>query len=257
MGEIGGTANSIISVGAYHTKNKFVNTDNEEYSSNGSIGDFYFRSSRGPTQDGRIKPDIMAPGSLVAAADNSVDINFQQNRQILEVDRIDKPNGGKWSYTIRFGTSISSPIVAGIVALMLENNPELTPEEIKELLWQHAEQDNFTGTAPNNLWGHGKVNAHNTLTALNNPTSIASHGNIQEISIFPNPSDGAVFLRDIKPGNYTLRLIDLHGRTIHKQTESQLNPRHSLKLPDLRTGVYILQVESYDTVYQGKIIVKR
>ena len=73
-------------------------------------------SSRGPTSDGRIKPDICGPGvDIMAARANTVD-----------------------QYIAFSGTSMSSPFVAGVAALMLDANPYLTPQQVKSILARSA-----------------------------------------------------------------------------------------------------------------------
>ena len=254
MGELGGTAQSIISVGAYTTKLSFVNTDNDQITfSDEVIGDYYHRSSRGPTHDGRIKPDIMAPGNILATAENSFNTKLELWR---EVDVIDKGDGNKWTFAAKWGTSYSSPIIAGIVALMLEADPQLSPSEIKELLNQNADRDNFTGDLPNNVWGFGKVNAHTTLTSMNNPTSNAPYKYFDQIIAYPNPSSGTIYLPDLKQGQYNLKLLDIHGRNMYEQALTNY-VKGSLSLPDLENGVYILQVESRNEAYQSKIIIEK
>ncbi|MEH2258253.1 S8 family serine peptidase [Nostoc sp.] len=71
-------------------------------------------SSRGPTDDNRPKPDILAPGEKIMSA---------------------KPGGG---YQPLNGTSMATPHIAGIAALMLERNPKLKPWQIKRILMQSA-----------------------------------------------------------------------------------------------------------------------
>lgn len=155
------------------------------------MGDHYIRSSRGPTHDGRIKPDISAPANLIAGAANSFNINFNPN---IEVDSLAKPTNGKWSYSIRRGTSVSSPIVSGIVAMMLEVDPGLSPDEVKEYLISNADKDQFTGSSPNNLWGHGKVNAYRVLADLENFVSNEVIEVNLGIRIFPNPTRDILYL---------------------------------------------------------------
>jgi len=90
-------------------------------------------SSRGPTADDRIKPDVLAPGWAVYTVDpGTVDGYVQIN-----------------------GTSFSTPIAAGVGALLLEAYPWLTPAEMAELLRSTASQ----ADAPDNDHGHGIIDA--------------------------------------------------------------------------------------------------
>ena len=95
---------------------------------NGEIASF---SSMGPTYDGRIKPDVVACGVNTFCA---------------------SPYGG---YTRVGGTSLSTPLVAGVCALLLEINPDWTPIQVREALWTTASQADH----PDNLMGYGIVNA--------------------------------------------------------------------------------------------------
>ncbi len=122
------TAKKTISVGAFTSK--ALSTGSMAFNSLGMLA--YF-SSRGPTVDGRIKPDITAGGHVVYTA----------------------WEGG--SYGHESGTSFSAPATAGLVALMLEVNQNLTPEQVKDLLCQNALRDSAVGSTPNNFFGCGKA----------------------------------------------------------------------------------------------------
>eukprot|EP01136_Pigoraptor_vietnamica_P024282 Opistho-1_new@77182 len=102
------------------------------------------------------------------------------------------PGDGKtYYYAMLTGTSMSSPVVAGIVSLMLQANPNLTPAQVIEALKTTAIHDNYTGLATpngNNNWGHGKVNAFAAVAKAiqylgtdNIPSQVAG------INIYPNP----------------------------------------------------------------------
>ncbi|MDH3269161.1 MAG: S8 family serine peptidase [Ignavibacteria bacterium] len=95
-------------------------------------------SSVGPTVDGRIKPDIMALGSGDVVASPSNDHN----------------------YTTASGTSFSCPLSAGVAALILCSNPNLTPMQVRDAMRNTASQN----SNPDNLYGWGILNA---LEAIN------------------------------------------------------------------------------------------
>jgi hypothetical protein len=115
---------SIISVGAVMN--------------NGNIAGF---SSNGPTSDGRIKPDVVAQGVFVYVA--SMQTKFTK----------------KNSYEYSNGTSFSTPITAGVCALILSVHPELTPMQVRDALRNTASLSNN----PNNIMGWGIINAYNAI----------------------------------------------------------------------------------------------
>ncbi len=99
-------------------------------------------SSRGPGENGVIKPDICAPGEDITCA----------------------VPGGEW--TEADGTSFACPIVAGIIAMILQLNPELSPDEVQSLLQENAEDGGLPG--PDNTYGYGIVD---TISVLQNISS--------------------------------------------------------------------------------------
>jgi serine protease AprX len=69
-------------------------------------------SSRGPTADGRIKPDLVSPGHNITSCGRS----------------------SSTSYVTMSGTSMATPFTAGIVALMIDASPSITPSSVKSIL---------------------------------------------------------------------------------------------------------------------------
>lgn len=112
------------------------------------VGDISCYSSIGPTRDGRMKPEIGAPGQWFTSSLSSGVIPAR-----LKFTRIDTT--GK--YRAMNGTSAATPYVAGIVALMFEKDPSLTAGEIKRLLTDSASKDPFTSLKPGPEWGAGKL----------------------------------------------------------------------------------------------------
>lgn len=109
-------------------------------------------SSRGPVywedENGdmvrHIKPDIAAPGHEIYSAWPT---------------RLDQGN-----YRTISGTSMATPHVAGSIALLLSANPDLTIDEIAELLKRTARTEDHMGEMPNSLYGSGIVNVYQAVT---------------------------------------------------------------------------------------------
>ena len=94
-------------------------------------------SSRGPTADGRIKPDLWGPG-----------VSIKTTRR-------------QSGYTSVSGTSFAAPFVSGVVALMLDSNPNLTPSRIKNILLSTALRW-FPG-GKSNEGGFGRLQAYQAV----------------------------------------------------------------------------------------------
>ncbi|MEM9722059.1 MAG: S8 family serine peptidase, partial [Bacteroidota bacterium] len=252
MGELGGTARSIISVGGYTTKNSFTNTTNEELSIEEVTGDYYIRTSRGPTLDGRLKPEISAPANLIASAESSFYTEFDP---LVEVDQIAKGDGTHWSFSIRRGTSAAAPLVAGIAGLMLELEPDLDPAGILELMATHSEEDAFTGALPNQVWGHGKINAYGMIASMEQLTNTVSHQLTETIDIFPNPNKGQFVMRSDLTGKLHVSVFDLTGRSVFEKQLIKDESTLSLALPKNLQGMYVLKLRQDNRAFSTKLFI--
>ncbi|MGA9118722.1 MAG: S8 family serine peptidase, partial [Bacteroidota bacterium] len=117
-----GCADSAITVASYNNRDGY-----------GSVDDISQFSALGPRRDGVLKPDIAGLGGRIISS---------------------LPSGwGEMS-----GTSMSSPHVAGAVALLLQQHPTWSNAEVRWVLEHTAVADGKTGTVPNSEWGYGKLN---------------------------------------------------------------------------------------------------
>ncbi|TVQ15458.1 MAG: hypothetical protein EA364_02165, partial [Balneolaceae bacterium] len=152
------TSNSAITVGAYTVNRNFVNSAGTSLSFTAAVnGDIASFSSKGPTRDGRQKPEISAPGYVIKAALSS-DENAGTSSSVLFGDR----------HIVKSGTSMASPHVAGAVALLMGANPNLTAEEAKLLLVSTADRDTFTSQTVTSTWGAGKMNILSAMRQMLN-----------------------------------------------------------------------------------------
>jgi minor extracellular serine protease Vpr len=152
----GATALYNICTGDYVIRTSYTDIDGFARTVAGeSVSNIWQGSSTGPTFDGRLGIDVSAPGDSVFAsyATNSYWHTFRFN--------LIQDGGGL--YGRASATSAADPITTGIVALLLQLNPQLDAPTIKSILQQSAHADSFTGPTPNTTWGYGKVDAYNAL----------------------------------------------------------------------------------------------
>ncbi|MFO7769017.1 MAG: S8 family serine peptidase [bacterium] len=145
-----GTARKLIAVGSWVTKTSWTsdNGDSYHYPQSNPVGEISLFSGRGPTRDGRLKPDLTAPGQGIMSALSS---------DMTDPDiRLVDPDG---VHRISQGTSQAVPHVSGTAALMLQARPALTHAQVKDLLQNSAVVDGSTGTVPSTTWGYGKLDA--------------------------------------------------------------------------------------------------
>ncbi|MBL0310678.1 MAG: S8 family peptidase [Bacteroidetes bacterium] len=156
-------SDKVITVGNYSNRASYLDYDSLNVDLTASpyfevVGKRYATSSLGPTRDNRLKPDIMASGSTTLCTGDQNTINAlvsSSQKYKVAIGRKHIRNGG---------TSMASPVVAGIAALYLEKRPTATWDEVKKALIWTAIRDSFTTISPNPEYGYGKVNAFQALT---------------------------------------------------------------------------------------------
>ncbi len=196
---IPGTAQNVVTVGAYVTKTSWRGMNNQTLGiSNAATGGIASFSSLGPTRDGRIKPDVVAPGILIASARSSA---------IPRAETDPDPY-----HRILAGTSMAAPHVAGAIALMIQYAPNLEATEIPRILRETARLDANTGLlkAGSPVWGFGKVDTR-TATGFFRLTFVI-RGVPESVNVslllFSSAGDERPL---IVPGGSWIDLYDLNG----------------------------------------------
>lgn len=127
------TARCAVAAGAVVSRLSWSDADGGAHALPGEVGTAAEFSSAGPTRDGRAKPEILLPGYLVAAA-MSQDADPRSASSIFysggRRDRV-MPDG---RHALSGGTSMASPLAAGLLALAFEADPLLAATELRDLL---------------------------------------------------------------------------------------------------------------------------
>lgn len=239
--EIGGTGKRILTVGSYTTRNEYTTNGGQQATLQETVGDLSSFSSYGPTVDGRMKPNITAPGCFIISAVSNNDASG--NLMYAEYNE----NFGRYNqYGYMQGTSMASPFVAGIVATWLQAYPQLTPEQLHEIVQNTARKDSFTATAPDSNWGYGKINA---LDGLRQCIEKQETGCVSVAMPFDGTvriADGNILLGFARDTQATLCITSMTGSTLFcKQlVKRSAGETLSVAVPQLPKGVYLLSVKT-------------
>lgn len=177
-------------------------------------------SGKGPTYDGRIKPDVVAQGAQAVIA------NVFTNEDI----------------TTSNGTSFAAPIVTGLVAGFWQAHPGLTASQVINFIKNSGNK----ATSPDNIvgWGvPGFVKAH--ILAGARPTLSYPF----DLVVYPNPSNSnqlsMEFLESNAVGLAKIRLVSSKGQVVseHSVTFDLVSQQYNFDLNGIESGVYSFQIE--------------
>lgn len=249
------TGVNTISVGAYDAYDTFISVDNKPISFKYyKISDLAGFSSYGPDANGNMKPEICAPGFIVISAVNGYS-NFY-NASSTHVPYNETIDGHLEVWAPMWGTSMSSPCVAGAIATWLEVNPNLTPSEVRTIIKKTAKIDDYVLSAPNK-WGAGKFDAYKGLCEVIKRASsdLISEDISKDVKVFPNPSDGRFnILTTFGNADVELNIYDSMGRNVYNSMLSNVSTSIDLR-GKLSRGVYFLQINCPDKKYVEKLVI--
>ena len=254
-----------LAVAAYNSKPTFTNISGQSLTytgyAKGAIASF---SSKGPTADGRTKPDIAGPGLALASSISALDTTYYLggvDYSSVVASNVSPINGESYSYAMAAGTSMSSPAVSGIVALLLQVDSTLNPVDVKTLLFNTAITDSKTGVIPaggSTIWGHGKVNAYGAIASLLGVLAVKNNSSQLPCMLFPNPGKGNYQLEVYAAENDKLQLCisDITGKIIKNSTE-QISLGLNLidiNISESGKGIYFLKINGSKGINTLKII---
>jgi subtilisin family serine protease len=164
-----GTSGEAVNIGAWVANNKSYDYYKEQLEEEDvTVGDYANFSSFGRdlSSKRRSYPDVSAPGYNVLSGNNS----FGRVENYVEAEfsnqYVNQTKPRKYGYVFFSGTSMATPVAAGIIALWLQaakdKNKTLTNADIKDIIAHSSDTDKFTEKTPTRF-GSGKINAYKGL----------------------------------------------------------------------------------------------
>lgn len=235
-----------ITVGSTTHRKGFQNVEGkwiESVYKNEEAGMWSPFSSVGPTLDGRLKPEITAPGRNVISAYSSYYREEHPTSTGYDVANAEI-DGRLYPWHAESGTSMSCPVVAGIIALWLQAKPDLTREDIIGVLQRTSRHPEEDLDYPNNKYGYGEIDAYAGLLDILGVTAI------KEVSRH-EPHDATIWAQDgqlhivfaknpSKP--ITLTIYSTAGACVYQTSVSANQQNVSIPLPTLGKGIYAVQL---------------
>jgi len=176
----------------------------------------------------------------------------------------DGDSGLPADYIAFMGTSMSSPAAAGAAAIVLEGEPELTPSQLRERIFQSARHDDQTGQVPNATWGWGKIDVVRALEIdIIEPVVSDAPFAFDLISTFPTPSNGSVRIEyEVAiPTEITFMVYDPSGRIVWETIIHKSNPgRKTLSIPSElidTSGMYFVRLSDGTRDHWARVMIVR
>ena len=239
-------ANIDISIAVAAHKSRFMAPSGQM--AGGAIADF---SSSGPGFGQVNKPDISAPGNNIVSSLSSYTTTYTGNYTSSV-----QFNGRTYKFVSLSGTSMAGPFVAGVAALVLQANPNLSSAQVKSILLETAYNDQFTEQAGVLRFGAGKVNAYQAVLKALTTVGVDEYVTPKEslYTVYPNPAGSQCHVTANSASDALCQLYDLSGRLV---LQTLLTPGvNTLGLNDLTPGCYLMKITDEQTVVTKKLIVR-
>ncbi len=195
----------------------------------GSIASF---SSYGPSADGRVKPELVAPGNKVRIIDENGDHGYGN------------------------GTSYSAPVMAGMLACLLQKYPATHPQDIRQALIQSA--DRFEN--PHECYGYGipDVREADRILAFQSRREKSR----SPVLIFPNPANTVLKIsikNSVTGDDVIIKIIDTQGKIVDEKKFTSIEKTEdnlfSVSVKNIPSGAYLCHVITGDFSEVTKIII--
>ena len=250
-----------ICVGSTAHRLGFTNYEGEyiDRSSDEEVGMRSYYSSTGPTVSGLTKPNVMAPGNNVISSYSSfyLENNPEAKDIAWNVAHFDY-NGRTYAWAADSGTSMAAPVVAGIIALWLQANPRLTPQDVMDIFSRTCRHPDEELTYPNSEYGYGEIDAYRGLLDILGLDKIEGISLHQPSLMHISQQDGQLkLLFDQQPSSeLRLRVYSVSGSLCYEGVIQPLTSEMFVTLPFTLKGLYVIQIDSRSKDFSGSQIVR-
>lgn len=257
------TGENIVAVGAYTSQVYFsmLGAPSSRYSYNGhsEVGQVAPFSSYGENWDTQeVYPHVCAPGTVIISSVSSycTDTNYSNSSAVANY------NGETYYWENMQGTSMATPFVTGAVALMLEADPGLTVNDVKDILKTSAKLGgNQTSRATtqaelNKQWGSGQLQAKESVVEVLERKAAGIGGVFEDDNsrLLVVQTDGQIEVYVAGETNLTATLHTISGAQAAKAhaADSQVN----ISTSGLQKGFYILTAQGATGRYSRKVMIR-
>ena len=215
-------------------------------------GTIAYYSSTGPAMNGLRKPEVVAPGTHVSGSISHV---YTPDWNISGYSEF---NGISYPWGAESGTSLSTPVVAGIIALWLQAKPDLTPHEVLALFDRTCWHPDESLDYPNNIYGYGMPDAYKGLLDILGLTDIQaiSHYQPQDVTIVPTSGGLRLTFTSEPTSPINVSIYQLSGACIFQTTLSPKGHEAFIPLPAFASGVYAVQLNSSQPFLCGSSLIR-
>lgn len=244
----------LICVGATTHRLSIRNANGLEFSGSkeeesGKIG---YYSSTGPAMNDLLKPDVVAPGTNVVASYSSI---YHPEKEVVGYSDYE---GERYPWGVNTGTSMSTPVVAGIIALWMQAKPDLTPQDVMEVMKRSCRHPEPRLDYPNEVYGYGEIDAYRGLLevlSLSGIEGISLH-QPSGVQVIPAEEGLRLVFDHVVTQPVSVRVYNLSGVCIHTCQLTTVMPEVFVPLSSISSGIYAVQVETPDRSLQGSTLVR-
>lgn len=206
---------------------------------------------------GNIKPDITAPGVNVLTSMNS---HYAEQQQLNDshMVAVSSFQGRNYPWCAETGTSLSTPVTAGTIALWLQAKPNLTPQQVRDVMARSSRHPQPTLSYPNNLYGHGELDGYKGLLDVLGLTAIKtiSLHQLSHLHIVPQQGSLQLLFDQLPDDDLLVRIYSVSGTLLMEQRLRPSTTSVKIALPHALHGLYAIQVNSNEPTLTGSELVR-